>query len=40
MYFEWDETKTRINEEKHGVSFLEATQVFSDDHSSCIHDPR
>ena len=39
MDFEWDETKARINEEKHGVSFLEATEVFGDDHSSCIHDP-
>ena len=30
MDFEWDETKARINEEKHGVSFLEATEVVSD----------
>lgn len=39
MDFEWDETKVHINEKKHGVSFLEATEVFGDDHSSCIHDP-
>jgi hypothetical protein len=39
MDFEWDETKARINEEEHGVSFLEATEVFGDDHSSYIHDP-
>lgn len=39
MDFEWDETKARTNEKKHGVSFLEATEVFGDDHSSFIHDP-
>lgn len=39
MDFEWDETKARINEKKHGVSFLEATEVFGDDYSSCVHDP-
>jgi uncharacterized protein len=31
--FEWDETKAHLNYQKHGVSFLEATEVFSDDHS-------
>ncbi|MCK9637264.1 MAG: BrnT family toxin [Methylobacter tundripaludum] len=39
MDFEWDETKVRTNQRKHGVSLLEATEVFSDEHSSCIHDP-
>lgn len=39
MNFEWDETKAHTNEMKHGVSFLEATEVFGDDHSLCIHDP-
>ena len=39
MDFEWDETKARSNQRKHGVSFLEATEVFSDDYSSCVHDP-
>ena len=28
--FEWDEEKDRINRMKHGVSFEEATVVFSD----------
>jgi len=28
--FEWDEDKNRINREKHGVSFEEATRVFQD----------
>jgi uncharacterized DUF497 family protein len=39
MDFEWDETKARTNQRKHGVSFLEATEVFSDEHSSCVLDP-
>lgn len=39
MDFEWDETKARSNQRKHGVSFLEASEVFSDDYSSCVHDP-
>ena len=39
MDFEWDEAKARANEKKHGVSFLEAAEVFSDDYSSCVHDP-
>jgi uncharacterized DUF497 family protein len=37
--FEWDEAKARINEKKHGVSFAEATEVFGDEYSSCVHDP-
>ena len=39
MNFEWDETKARTNQSKHGVSFLEATEVFADEHSSCVADP-
>ena len=39
MNLEWDEIKARANEYKHGISFLEATEVFGDDYSSCIHDP-
>lgn len=39
MNFEWDETKARINQGKHGVSFPEATEVFADEYSSCVHDP-
>lgn len=30
MKFEWDETKNRINQEKHGISFEEAIEVFDD----------
>ena len=32
MEFEWDPAKARANESKHGVSFLEACEVFDDDH--------
>jgi len=39
MNFEWDQTKANINLRKHGVSFFEAAEVFSDEHSSCVHDP-
>lgn len=31
MYdFEWDDEKARTNEQKHGVSFVEARSVFED----------
>lgn len=30
MDFEWDATKSRFNEDKHGVSFDEAASVFGD----------
>ena len=30
MYFEWDAVKSRHNEDKHGVTFDEATTVFGD----------
>jgi len=39
MDFEWDPKKAFINEEKHGVSFFEACEVFDDDYSLTIHDP-
>ena len=39
MNFEWDRTKADANERKHGVSFLEACEVFDDDHSSAVRDP-
>ena len=37
--FEWDPAKAKENEEKHGVSFFEASEVFNDDYSSSVHDP-
>jgi len=39
MEFEWDPVKARDNETKHGVSFLEATEVFADNLSSSSPDP-
>ena len=39
MDFEWDPGKARANETKHGVSFIEACEVFDDDHSSTVPDP-
>ena len=39
LIFEWDPEKARENEQKHGVSFAEASQVFDDDHSSTVQDP-
>lgn len=37
--FEWDPAKAKANEEKHGVSFFEACEVFDDDYSSSVRDP-
>ena len=39
MEFEWDPARARDNETKHGVSFLEATEVFADKLSSSAADP-
>ena len=39
MDFEWDESKARKNEWKHGITCQEATEVFGDDFSSCVPDP-
>lgn len=39
LIFEWDLEKARENEQKHGVTFAEASQVFDDDHSSSVQDP-
>ena len=30
MEYEWDENKNKINQEKHGIDFLDAVQVFLD----------
>ena len=40
MEFEWDPEKDRINQEKHGVSFTEASTVFGDDLARTVPDPR
>lgn len=39
LIFEWDPDKALENEQKHGVNFLEASEVFDDDHSSTVQDP-
>ena len=40
MRFEWDPKKSESNEEKHGVSFEEARQVFNDPLHLSILDER
>ena len=39
LTFEWDPEKARENEQKHGITFVEASEVFDDDHSSSVQDP-
>jgi uncharacterized DUF497 family protein len=39
MKFEWDLQKALANETKHGVSFIEASEIFGDDYSSTVPDP-
>jgi uncharacterized DUF497 family protein len=39
LIFEWDPEKARENEQKHGINFFEASEVFDDDHSSSVQDP-
>ena len=39
MDFEWDEDKATANERKHGVTFGEATSVFTDPLSLTGYDP-
>lgn len=39
MFFVWDETKSKSNKTKHGVSFEEAETVFYDEYARLIGDP-
>ena len=39
LLFEWDDNKSRINLEKHGVTFEEAESVFQDDDALLMDDP-
>jgi uncharacterized protein len=39
MDFEWDKNKEAINRKKHGVSFHEASTVFSDPFAITFADP-
>lgn len=36
---EWDESKNVINKRKHGISFQEASTVFSDENALLLKDP-
>jgi len=38
LEFEWDEAKSKINLEKHGVSFLTAAAIFSNQRLERIDD--
>ncbi|EDN74550.1 hypothetical protein MHA_1635 [Mannheimia haemolytica PHL213] len=37
--FEWDSEKALRNQQKHGVSFIEAVRVFYDNNAMLIPDP-
>lgn len=40
MYvFDWDTNKDKINQEKHGISFDEASSVFFDERALLFDDP-
>ena len=39
LRFEWDPKKDASNQRKHGVSFDEATSVFSDERALLLDDP-
>jgi len=39
LQFEWDSKKARANKRKHGITFEEASTIFSDPLSITIHDP-
>lgn len=39
LRFEWDPKKDTANQRKHGVSFDEATTVFSDERALLLDDP-
>ena len=36
-YFDWDENKNRINLEKHGITFEEASTVFFDERAILLN---
>ena len=38
-YFEWDDNKARLNIDKHGISFFEASTVFEDEEAILFDDP-
>ena len=40
MEFEWDENKNKSNQEKHGIDFKDAKEVFKDENSKVLQDLR
>jgi uncharacterized protein len=38
LVFDWDSQKARINEQKHGISFIEAQTVFYDENARLRYD--
>jgi uncharacterized DUF497 family protein len=40
MDFEWDENKNRSNNEKHGIDFTDAKEVFKDENNKIAPDLR
>ncbi len=39
LRFEWDEKKYKLNQRKHGISFLEEQTAFSDENGLLLDDP-
>ncbi len=39
VHFEWDARKARRNQQKHGISFLEAVTAFADPYGIPSYDP-
>jgi len=39
LEFTWDEEKSRLNQQKHQISFAEAKTVFQDEYARLIFDP-
>lgn len=39
LYFTWDDNKARVNLQKHGISFEEASTVFDDANAILFDDP-
>ena len=40
MEFEWDPAKDEANQQKHGISFSDASEVFGDPVARTVADPR
>jgi uncharacterized DUF497 family protein len=38
VIFEWDDAKNNLNIQKHGISFMEAVAVFTDEHKLEYYD--